>query len=54
MVCLAIPYDFTFFKGCLPQVLRHPFLNTLTHLIVETLDLNVLKLRLTLIQKTLL
>ena len=25
-------YHFTFFKGCLPQILLGPFLNTLTHL----------------------
>ena len=26
------PYHFNFFKGCLPQILLGPFLNTLTHL----------------------
>ena len=31
MVCLGRPGHFTFFKGCLPQILFGPFLNTLTH-----------------------
>ena len=26
------PYHFKFFKGCLPQILLGPFLNTLTHI----------------------
>ena len=26
------PYSFKFFKGCLPQILLGPFLNTLSHL----------------------
>ena len=29
--CLSRPYHFKFFKGCLPQILLGPFLNTLTH-----------------------
>ena len=29
------PHHFKFFKGCLPQVLHGPFLNTLTHLIAN-------------------
>ena len=29
---LSRPYHFKFFKGCLPQTLLGPFLNTLTHL----------------------
>ena len=29
MVCLSRPYHFKFFKGCLPQMLLGPFLNTL-------------------------
>ena len=33
MVCLSKPYPFKFFKGCLPQVLLGPFLNTLSHII---------------------
>ena len=32
MVCLGRPYHFRFFKGCLPQIILGPFLNTLTHL----------------------
>ena len=28
---LSRPYSFKFFKGCLPQILLGPFLNTLTH-----------------------
>ena len=32
MVCLSTLYHFKFFKGCLPQILFGPFLNTLTHL----------------------
>ena len=30
MVCLGRTYHFKFFKGCLPQILLGPFLNTLT------------------------
>ena len=30
---LGRPYYFKFFKGCLPQILLGPFLNTLTHMI---------------------
>ena len=29
MVCLGRPYNFKFFKGCFPQILLGPFLNTL-------------------------
>ena len=29
---LSRPYHFKFFKGCLPQILLGPFLNTLTKL----------------------
>ena len=29
---LGRPYHFKFFKGCLPQILLGPFLNTLSHL----------------------
>ena len=32
MVCLSRPYHFKFVKGCLPQILLGPFLNTLSHL----------------------
>ena len=35
MVCLSRPHRFIFFKGCLPQVLLGPFLNTLTHIIIQ-------------------
>ena len=30
--CLSRPYHLKFFKGCLPQILPGPFLNTLSHL----------------------
>ena len=30
--CLSWPYPFPFFKGCLPQILLDPFLNTLSHI----------------------
>ena len=33
MVCLSRRYHFKFFKGCLPQISRGPFLNTLPHVI---------------------
>ena len=33
MVSLGRPYLFKFFKGCLPQILLGPFLNTLCHII---------------------
>ena len=29
---LSRPYRFKFFKGCLPQILLGPFLNTLSHM----------------------
>ena len=32
MVCLSRPYNFKFFKGCLPQILLAPVLNTLTNM----------------------
>ena len=32
MVCLGRAYDFKIFKGCLPQYLFGPFLNTFTRL----------------------
>ena len=35
MVCLSRPYSFKFFKGCLPQILLGPFLNTLSHFILR-------------------
>ena len=31
MVCLNRPYLFKLFKGCLPQILLAPLLNTLFH-----------------------
>ena len=34
MACLGRPHHYKFFKGCIPQVLLGPFLNTLTHLLV--------------------
>ena len=36
LVCLGKPYHFTFFKGCLPQILLSPFLNTLCHVFPKT------------------
>ena len=30
--CLSIPYYLKFFKGCLPQILFGPFLNTLSQI----------------------
>ena len=33
-MCLRRPYHFKFFKGCLPQILLGPFLNTLTQAII--------------------
>ena len=32
MVCPSKPYHFKLFKGCLPQILPGPFLNTLTQI----------------------
>ena len=32
LVCPSRRYHFSFFKGCLPQILLGPFLNTLPHL----------------------
>ena len=32
MVCLGRPYHFKYFKGCFPEILLGPFLNTLTHM----------------------
>ena len=34
MVCLGRSYHFNFFKGCLPQILLDPFLNTLNQMVV--------------------
>ena len=34
MVCLGRPHHFKFFKGCHPQILVGPFLNTLTHIFI--------------------
>ena len=36
LVCLGKPYHFTFFKGCLPQIILSPFLNTLCHVFPKT------------------
>ena len=36
MVCLSEPYPSKFFKGCLPQNLLSPLLNTLSHLDLHT------------------
>ena len=32
MLCLSRPYPFKFLKGCLPQILLGPLLNTLFHM----------------------
>ena len=34
MVCLSRPNTFKFFKGCLPQILLSPLLNTLSDLLL--------------------
>ena len=39
MVCLSKPYQFKFFKGCFPQILLGPFLNTLTYVYVTSNDI---------------
>ena len=36
MVCLSRPYPFKFFKGCLPQVLLDPLLNTLSQMFLRS------------------
>ena len=33
MVCLSRPYPRKFFKGCLPQILLDPFLNTMAQIL---------------------
>ena len=38
VMCLSRPYYFKFFKGCLPQVLLGPFLNTLTRSRIKFAD----------------
>ena len=43
MVCLSRPYHFKFFKGCLPQILLGPFLNTLTQIILSSLALFIFR-----------
>ena len=35
MVCWGSPYLFKFFKGCLPQILLGPFLNTLSQIVLN-------------------
>ena len=41
------PYHFKFFKGCLPQILPGPFLNTLTHIWSEvSVDAHILDISL--------
>ena len=35
MVYLSRPYPFKFFKGCLPQNLLSPLLNTLSHIMIS-------------------
>ena len=36
MVWLSRPYHFYFFKASLPQILLGPFLNTLSHIFLES------------------
>ena len=36
MVCLSRPYPFKSFKGCLPQILLGPLLNTLSHMSLDS------------------
>ena len=38
MVCLSRPYNFNFFKGCLPQISLGPFLNTLPHIFISNVS----------------
>ena len=40
MVCLNRPYHFKFFKGCLPQISLGPFLNTLSHLFLQQINVS--------------
>ena len=35
VVCWGRPYHFKFFKGCLPQILLGPFLNTLSQMFLR-------------------
>ena len=44
--CLSRLYAFKFFKGCIPQFLFCPFLNTLFYLLVHILRIFILILRL--------
>ena len=37
MVCLSRQYRFDLFKGCLPQILLSPFLNTLSQVFPKIL-----------------
>ena len=36
MVCLNRPWQFKLFKGCLPQILIGPFLNTLSRIYIQS------------------
>ena len=36
LAAIGRPYPFKFFKGCLPQILLGPFLNTLSHIKYKT------------------
>ena len=42
MVCLNRPYNFKFFKGCLPQILPGLFLNTLSRIFLKAHYYNIL------------
>ena len=50
MVCLGRPYDFKIFKGCLPQILPSPFLNTSCGHVTVTLE--TVSLRITMKNKS--
>ena len=40
---LSRPYHFTFFKGCLPQILLGPFWNTLPQMVLLIQQMVLLK-----------
>ena len=37
---LSRPYHFNFFKGCLPQILPGPFMNSLSHMSIAVVRNN--------------
>ena len=42
MVCLNSPNPFKFFKGCLPQILLGPFLNTVSYMYKKSIIMRLL------------